>query len=70
MRKVNEVQDVVLNIEDVKTGKELKIAYLEKVGRPNEKIRLFCIGQEIANHKRLYTYGIVTDFVIITFFVK
>jgi hypothetical protein len=61
---------VEISIEDTKTGMDLKKAYLDKVGKTNEKIRMFCIGQEIQNSKRLYSYQIGNNFVIIVFFVK
>ncbi len=70
IRKVNEVQDVALEIPDTKTGKDLKNAYLEKIGKKGEKIRLFCIGQEIASHKQIYVYGICNDYVLICCVVK
>ncbi len=70
IRKVNEVQDVPITIEDTKTGKDLKNAYLEKIGKKDAKIRLFCTGQELSNTKFLYKYGLDNNYVVICYLPK
>ena len=70
MRRVLKEKDEDISIENTKKGKDLKLAYLQKIEKPGAKVRMFCLGQEIASHKRLYTYGISKDYVIICFFVK
>ena len=62
-------EDIPINIENNKNGKELKEAYLAKVGKPGANIRLFCIGQEIGDTVQLHKYSLANDFVMICHFV-
>ncbi len=48
-----------------KKGKDLKKAYLEKMGSPGDKMRLFCIGQEIEDEVPLYKYEFANGYVMI-----
>ncbi len=62
--------DTKIEIENSKKGKDLKRIYLEKMGKTNEKIRLFCIGQEVEDDAPLHKYNFVNGYVMICHVAK
>lgn len=59
-----------LEIENTKKGKDLKEAYLGKINKKDQPIRIFTVGQEILDEKQLFAYGIQSKYVVISMFVK
>ena len=65
--------DHVLSISNLKTIKEFKELYIEKLGDKSlkiDKIRMFCLGKEFKDELYLYTYDLQDEIIVQAMFKK